>query len=209
MKEVQIPIRLQGIEEDLYAGFWRRFASLLLDFVIVSPFVTIIMLLNALNKNVFFYTLVPNLLIGLIYNVYFVQKWGGTPGKLIVGIKILKINGDDIKWREAILRYCVLFLLLIFGTIVMAITVSNIDSYYYESLDWINKQRYMGSISPTLNKINVWLINLWTYSELIVLLMNSRKRALHDFIAGTVIVKKKYVNEIRRVIQNEKDKPTY
>ncbi|NVO02315.1 MAG: RDD family protein [Bacteroidetes bacterium] len=205
MKKVQIPIKLHGIDEDIYAGFWIRFASLLLDFAIVSPFVTIIILLNALSKNIFFYTLIPNLLIGLIYNVYFVQKWGGTPGKLIVGIKILKTNGEDIKWREAILRYFVLFSLLIFGSIVMAINVSNIDNNYYESLNWINKQRYMGEISPTLNKINLWLTNIWTYSELIVLLMNSRKRALHDFIAGTVIVKKKYVDEIRKAIQNEKE----
>ena len=72
-------------------------------------------------------------------------------------------------------------------------------------MNWINKQRYMGEISPTLNKINLWLTNIWTYSELIVLLMNSRKRALHDFIAGTVIVKKKYVDEIRKAIQNEKE----
>ena len=29
---------------------------------------------------------------------------------------------------------------------------------------------------------------LWTWSELIVMLFNQRRRALHDFIAGTVVI---------------------
>ncbi|MFH3639525.1 RDD family protein, partial [Acinetobacter baumannii] len=33
---------------------------------------------------------------------------------------------------------------------------------------------------------------LWTWSEFIVLLFNKRKRAIHDFIAGTIVIKKQY-----------------
>lgn len=29
----------------------------------------------------------------------------------------------------------------------------------------------------------------WLFSELIVLLFNEKKRAIHDFIAGTVVIK--------------------
>jgi uncharacterized RDD family membrane protein YckC len=31
--------------------------------------------------------------------------------------------------------------------------------------------------------------NAWTLSELVVLMLNRRRRALHDFIAGTVVIR--------------------
>jgi uncharacterized RDD family membrane protein YckC len=34
--------------------------------------------------------------------IYLVKKYGGTPGKLIVGIKIIKLDGTDVTWKEAI-----------------------------------------------------------------------------------------------------------
>jgi uncharacterized RDD family membrane protein YckC len=34
-----------------------------------------------------------------------------------------------------------------------------------------------------------WAGQIWTSSELVVILLNRRRRALHDFIAGTVVVR--------------------
>jgi len=36
-----------------------------------------------------------------------------------------------------------------------------------------------------------------------VLLTNDRKRAIHDFIAGTVIVKKMYIDKINEVMYSQ------
>lgn len=37
---------------------------------------------------------------------------------------------------------------------------------------------------------------LWVWSEFIVLLFNKRKRAIHDFIAGTVVIKQEYREQV-------------
>jgi len=37
------------------------------------------------------------------------------------------------------------------------------------------------------------LIPIWIGSELLVMLTNKKRRALHDFIAGTVVIKKTFV----------------
>jgi uncharacterized RDD family membrane protein YckC len=66
----------------------------------------------------------------------------------------------------------------------------------------VNKGLYITTFAPELFKIQIWVNNLWMYSELFILLLNKRKRAIHDFIAGTVIVKSKYIDEIRNVINN-------
>jgi len=34
--------------------------------------------------------------------------------------------------------------------------------------------------------------DVWYWSEIIVILFNKRNRALHDFLAGTVVIHKKY-----------------
>ena len=42
------------------------------------------------------------------------------------------------------------------------------------------------------------MVTEWFLSEFVVLLMNKRKRALHDFIAGTIVVNKEFVIENKR-----------
>jgi uncharacterized RDD family membrane protein YckC len=52
----------------------------------------------------------------------------------------------------------------------------------------------IGELSPIWHKLLDWLHQIWIWSEFAVLLTNKRKRALHDFIAGTVVIKDKFEN---------------
>jgi uncharacterized RDD family membrane protein YckC len=206
MTTKQIPLTIDGLHESLYAGFWIRFGSLLLDILIIMPVVFIFLYLNGLSKNACFYTVIPFLIFHFWYNIYLVQKNGGTPGKLISGITILKTDGTDLTWREAILRHIVSFSLTIFISIITIIALSQSDTEYYESLNWMKKQQYLMTLLPVYFSVNTWASNIWTYSELFVLLFNKRKRALHDFIAETVIVRTKYIYRIRAAmnpVENE------
>src|SRR6185295_6218588 len=99
----QTPLTIEGVNESIYAGFWIRLGSLLLDFVIVIPFVFLILFLNGLTKNAYYFTVLPGLLFHFWYNIYLVKRNGGTPGKLIAGIRVLKIDGTEVTWREAFL----------------------------------------------------------------------------------------------------------
>ena len=203
MENKQIPLTLEGVSENIYAGFWIRFASLLLDFLFVIPVTVLILYLNSLGTEIFFYTILPNLLFALWYNIYLPKRYGGTAGKLVVGIKIIKINGQSIEWKEAILRHIVLLFLTIFSIVIMIFCILKADESTYINLSWINQTAYLMSFAPFLSAVYTWSSNIWIYSEFIVLLTNKRKRAIHDYIAGTVIVKSKYIDRIREVIINE------
>ena len=117
MKET--PLELEGINDNIYAGFGPRLASLLLDAVIIMPLIFIIQYINSTSKYMFFYTLIPNLIFGLWYNIYLPKKHGGTPGKLIMGMQILNLNGKSIGWKEAFLRHVIILLLTLFSSILM------------------------------------------------------------------------------------------
>lgn len=200
MENKQTPLEIEGVSENIYAGFWIRVGSMLLEFLIQLPVVFLIMYLNSLSKNVYFYTFIPNFLILLLYHIYIPKKYGGTPGKLVVGLRILKIDGNYIGWKEAFLRHSVYLLLSLVSSIWMFFNILQADDKIYMNLNWLDQGKYLMSLSPDFNKFNIWASNTWIYSEFIVLLLNKRKRAIHDFIAGTVIVKAKYVNQIREVM---------
>ncbi len=201
MANNKTPLSIDGINETIYAGFWTRLGSLLLDFLIMLPYVFLVLYLNGLSKNAYYFTFIPGLLFHFWFSIYLVKKYGGTPGKLIIGIKILKLDGTDVTWREAILRQIVNFILTIFGSVITLFALSKADGDYYESLTWMTKQQYLFALIPVLIKIYNWTNNIWVYSELVVLLFNRRKRAIHDYIAGTVIVKTKFIDKIREAMK--------
>lgn len=197
MTTKQTPLKIDGLHESLYAGFWIRLGSLLLDLLIISPVIFISLYINGLSKNAYFYTVIPILAFHFLYQIYLVRKNGGTPGKLIAGITILKTDGTAVTWREAILRHIVTFSMTIFVSIITIIALTQSDTEYYESLNWMNKQQYLMTLLPVYFSLYTWTSNIWTYSEFFVLLFNKRKRALHDFIAETVIVRTKYIHLMR------------
>lgn len=197
------PLTINGINESIYAGFWIRLGSLLLDFLILLPYIILVLFLNGLSKSAYYFTFIPGLIFHFWFSIYLVKKYGGTPGKLIAGIKILKIDGTDVTWREAILRQSIAFTLTIFVSVITIYALSIADGKYYESLSWMKKQTYLTALTPLLFKIYSWTNNIWVYSELFVLLFNKRKRALHDFMAGTVIVRTKYLGKIREVMNED------
>jgi len=51
-------------------------------------------------------------------------------------------------------------------------------------------------------KIQSWTSFAWFTIGAIVLISNSRKRTTHDFIAGTVVIKSIYLNEIREIMNS-------
>ena len=52
----------------------------------------------------------------------------------------------------------------------------------------MERNQRMLELAPSWYKPIEVLFNIWTWGELIVLLTNRKRRALHDFIAGTVVV---------------------
>jgi uncharacterized RDD family membrane protein YckC len=197
MYDKQTPLEIEGITESLYAGFWARLGSLLLDIIFVLPILFLALYLNGFGKYVYFMTFIPSLVFGLWYNIYLPKKHGGTPGKLAVGIQIIRLDGEAIGWKEAFLRHSVVLAFTLLSGIIMTVCLLQADDTTFANLGWLKRSAYIMSFSPAFFMFYTWATNIWFYGELIVLLTNKRKRAVHDFIAGTVIVRTKYLGQIR------------
>ena len=199
------PSHINGINENIYAGFWLRIWAQILDSIFVIPVLFLILYLNGLDKNMYFYTLLPSIVFMLWYNIYLPQKNGGTPGKVIAGLTIIRLDGNYIGWKEASLLYIVVFVLGFFNMVLMSFNLLKVDEVTLNGLDWLKQSKYVMSLSPSFFKITTWLTNLWVISEYIVLFTNKRKRMTGDFMAGTVVVKTKYLDDIETQMNKSKD----
>ena len=84
------------------AGFWVRFAAVVIDGIIIS-IVPIIIGVVAHNLAIFY---VVALIFGLVYEIYFIGgPTGQTFGKRALGIRVIDFNtGGSIGYGRAFLR---------------------------------------------------------------------------------------------------------
>ncbi|MEI7821461.1 MAG: RDD family protein [Verrucomicrobiota bacterium] len=172
-----------------YAGFWPRLLSLLLDAVIYLPLGALVFW-GYLNHRLFaLYYLIPGTLFGLFFNVYLVERFGGTPGKLIAGIRIRKVDGQAVGYREAFFRYLPALILGLLISTAMVASVSHITDARYQSLSFMGQAELKAKLAPSWYQPILLINQIWFWGEMLILLTNRKRRALHDFIAGTVVVR--------------------
>jgi uncharacterized RDD family membrane protein YckC len=84
----------------------------------------------------------------------------------------------------------------------MSLSLSIIDDSVFLSISFWHRGTYLKDLNPVLFKVHDWIDAIWIYSEYIILLTNPRKRSIHDFMAGTVVIKAKYHDQIKE-LQNK------
>jgi uncharacterized RDD family membrane protein YckC len=172
-----------------YAGFWRRFGAFWIDALILLPLSGVAYFFGEMTRMFYVYWLVPGLLIGLWFHVHLVARYGGTPGKLLLKTRIAMVDGAPVTVKAAVLRYAVLFVLSVFSSV--ALTMSSLamtDAQYFSLGYFARSQRLVETAPSWYVGVNV-LLQVWIWGEFVTMLFNKKRRAVHDFIAGTVVVR--------------------
>lgn len=181
-----------------YAGFWSRLKSGVIDFLLFIPFVGIYFWIQDYSRIFTIIYWVPFGLLYAAYNIYFHGRFGKTPGKMIVGVRVVRLDGTSIGFRQAIYRHGVDLILGMLATISAIMALINItDAQYYGASGFIQRSGLIEAAKPSWGGGIDFLENIWVWSELIVLLFNKKRRAIHDFIAGTVVI---YGNKPTQII---------
>lgn len=171
-----LPIKKDGLA--VYAGFWKRLGAGLVDSFVLIPIGLISIALVSISIwSAIVVTVVSNIFFAA-YAIFFHYRYGATLGKMVTDIKVTLPDGSPIGIKEAFLRSSVELGLSIMTMFAELSEMRNADAEQHLSSSW------HGTVDT------IYLI--WFWSEVIVLLFNERKRAIHDFIAGTVVVHKNY-----------------
>jgi len=162
-----------------YHTFWRRTGALLIDGLVFSPLTLAPIVMMTIHHGISLaaYLALSGLttVVSAAYFIILPALRGQTLGKMATGVRIVKTDGGAITVKEAFLRYLpglLVGLLISIPTFIWLSGLPTIDMASMSALPaWIN-----------------WINGAWLLAELITLLCNPHRRAIHDFVAGTEVV---------------------
>lgn len=174
----------------VYATFWPRLFAAVIDECVLWPLGLVAGVFDMLDELVPLPTgafIVAVLIPGVLTWVYFIAmhaRHGQTVGKAFCRVRVVDATtGRGIGWRQALLR----------ESIPALITWGSVGYYAY-LLFCMDRVEGRGMIDTlvaalTLDLIVTAVLLGWQVLEVVTMLLNPQRRALHDFIAGTVVVR--------------------
>ncbi|WP_313640265.1 RDD family protein [Paenibacillus sp.] len=172
--------KVERLEQEDFIGFWRRVLATILDLIVILiPAVIVYWIFNSLAISL--HSEIPIILeyiFFVVFDIFMIVRFGGTPGKLILKIKIINQQGNYPTLKEALVRN-------IFRIISLVISMVIGVSLY----DFTVISTYFALWAPLANDLSKILGSIMLVDYLFVAL-NPRKRALHDMMAGTYVVDK-------------------
>ena len=121
------------------------------------------------------------------YRVYCHAIWGQTVGKRVVKLRVVRLSGEAIGWRESLLRSSVEMLFTGLTLSAQLIALAAIPAAEFAGLDMVQQNSNLQVYTPAWSSYVMTLSGIWYIASLIALFVNDQRRTLHDFIAGTVV----------------------
>jgi len=170
-----------------YGGFWRRACALLIDTGIFLPPVLLYVWLWYESRRL---ALVANLtlsFVGLAYQIVLHGLCGQSVGKMAMRLKVEELGGSRLSWRATWIRFSPVIAFQIVIAIGTTYALYSVPGDAFDAGSYLEKARLLESCRPRWAHWCTNLLLVWTVAEVIVLLRSQQKRAIHDFLAGTVV----------------------
>jgi uncharacterized RDD family membrane protein YckC len=165
---------------DRYRTFWRRFWAGFIDGLVFAPlgFVHLLILKPDRPHALVIGWLLFATMVDWAYSVCLHAYKGQTLGKMVTGVKVLDRSESRLpKLSQAITREIVY---IVAGAISTARLIYVVATSQFTSIVEVETGPW------------AWLMyssQIWFALEVITMLTNQKRRALHDFMAGTVVVR--------------------
>lgn len=173
----------------LPATFFRRLGAALIDFFVVATYIYVVGWLCSVSKPLAQLLIFPLGLGAFAYPLIAHARYGRTLGKWAMGIKVVQLSGSPIGWNESLRRSAVDGAFQVAWALGLFTALSPLTAESFSSQGWF---RFHDSLQPWLpGYVPTILIAsaVWSWSEMFTMLFNSRRRAIHDFIASTIVVR--------------------
>jgi len=169
------------MSDDAYRTFWRRLGAGLADQTLFVPLSFLDewgLSLELVARSIAIY-LVASSSIFLLYSILMHGLFGQTVGKMLTRVRVVDLAETGITMRQAILRDSPG---LLFQLAFLPTALTHLDW-------WIAFQRGDVGEIPRWFLILGFGVLLMFLVEFATMLTNRKRRALHDFIAGTIVDK--------------------
>jgi uncharacterized RDD family membrane protein YckC len=172
-----------------YAGFWRRFGAFWIDFAAMTPIIAIVLYGTNHSRLFNLWWFLPGAAFGLWFSVYLVMRFGGTPGKLLLGTRVVMSNGLPVTPRAALIRHSVAFVLGLITSLGLCLGALALTDDQYLAMSLTDKNIAITRSAPGWYGASNIAMQAWGWAEMLTVLFNKKRRAVHDFMAGTAVVR--------------------
>jgi uncharacterized RDD family membrane protein YckC len=169
-----------------YSTFGPRFWTGSIDSCVLWPlgFITTMLLSVNIPRALAALLVVVESLAWLVYTVVMHARYGQTVGKMVTKVRVVDFRTErSISWNQAWLR----------EGIPMVLSFGFVGWQVFLILSGRLSPGAVASGEVLTNSEGFWLLTalpgLWFAAEVLTMLTNDKRRALHDFIAGTVVVR--------------------
>jgi len=157
----------------------RRFTALLIDYLIILIYAGVLFLFSPIVSPLFQKSACQSELLGLIllvtpvflyFFIFEASYLKATPGKLLFHIKVIKINGTIFNYKDSFIRSFVKFIPWEFA--------------HFAIWQFV----FPNGNSPTISEILLIITNILAIVYISFPFFNKKARAIHDYIAQTVLI---------------------
>lgn len=170
-------------EQIIYGGFWPRLGALFLDGLIFSP-LYVGVFFNMLNWKSAALMVVFSI-IPIIYKPFWEYKYGTTIGKKALKLKVVNLNHQKANLQEVLLRN---IFYIGFGVINIILYLTVFAMPDFADITELSEYGMINKLSGALVWIS-YLSSLIYLVEFIMLVIDDKKRSLHDRIGQTYVIK--------------------
>lgn len=165
---------------DRYSTFGARFLAGLLDGLVFVPLTFIALYIDSPNDGAVLFLVWSAISYSSywLYSVLFHWRTGQTLGKKALKIKVLDVSESRLPTLPQALLRDIGYIVL--NTLALAYLVFLVLSSQYSDV---------AMVQSTPARIANWAGWCWFLLEVITMMTNQKRRALHDFIARTVVVR--------------------
>lgn len=159
-----------------YQTFTPRLVALLIDGFIMMPLAVLDdWFRRAEFSSAFFYVWIPlSVMVAPVYKILMHGFYGQTLGKMFMNVKVLNASEEPLKFSQAVIRETpqIIFTAVSIYIGIAFLGVSQEDENF-----------------QTAYKFFMTFAGVWGLADILTFFTNNKRRALHDFLAGTVVVK--------------------
>jgi uncharacterized RDD family membrane protein YckC len=172
------------------ATFGQRITAGTIDFILNAVFIFGLGKLCSTSKGAAEILVVALALGGFLYSSIGHALYGKTIGKYILKISVVRLNGSAIGWNESLRRSSVEGMSGVVWAIGLISAMSYLPSDAFQGQGWSALYKLLLPYFPQYARTFLQVYGIWPWSEFVTMLFNTRRRAIHDFIGSTMVIKR-------------------
>jgi uncharacterized RDD family membrane protein YckC len=177
-----------------YADFAPRLGALLLGGAILAPpFLAADHWGVVRYPHFHLYATVATNVVCFALTVWMVGRFGGSPGKLILGLRVTDVSGGPAGYRRAALPVLPAAVLGAISLVGLDATLSLMPNGHEVPSVFGDYMHQLARHQSPWAQVARWLSVTFFVADFVVLYRSAQDRALHDQIAGTAVIRRREI----------------